>query len=88
MKAEGTGDDIDYSYGIACWNSVTNVTVYGGKLWVKSADSQALDPSDGVTYTKHASYTNGKIETSDDGTDWTEYTGSAKPDAKYVRVGY
>lgn len=86
MKAEGKGNG-DFSYGITYWVNVTNVTVYGGKLWVKSADSQALDPSDGVTFTKADSY-DGKIETSDDGTDWTVYNGSDKPDTKYVRVGY
>lgn len=84
MKVEGKGD---VCYGIRCWED-TNVTVYGGKLWVKNADSQALEPSDRLTFTKHASYTDGKIETSDDGTEWTVYNGSDKPDAKYVRVGY
>ncbi len=87
MKSEGKGNG-DFSYGITYWVNVTNVTVYGGKLWVKSADSQALDPSDGVTFTKADSSTDGKIETSDDGTEWTVYEGADKPDAKYVRVGY
>ena len=87
MKAEGKGSDSNYSYGITYWNNATKVTVYGGKLWVK-ADENALDPSNGLTFTKDASYTTGKIETSDDGTEWTVYNGSGKPDAKYVRVGY
>ena len=29
-----------------------------------------------------------RFKTSDDGTDWTVYTGSGKPGTKYVRVGY
>ena len=85
MKAEGKGTT-EYSYGISCLNSVTNVTVYGGKLWVK-ADTNALDPTYKVTFTKDPSY-DGKIETSNDGEYWDEYTDEGKPDAKYVRVGY
>ena len=87
MKAEGKGTG-SLSYGITLNDDVTNVTVYGGKLWIKSADSQALDPSDGVTFTKADSYTAGKIQTSNDGTEWTVYNGSGKPLTKYVRVGY
>lgn len=86
MKAEGKGTG-SLSYGITLNDDVTNVTVYGGKLWVKSADNKALSPSDGVTFTKADSY-DGKIETSNDGTEWIPYTESGKPDAKYVRVGY
>ena len=86
MKAEGKGD-YDFSYGITYDDYTTSVTVYGGKLWVK-ADSQALDPSYKVTFTKDDSSTTGKIQTSDDGTEWTDYNGSGKPGAKYVRVGY
>lgn len=86
MKSEGKGNG-DFSYGITYWVNVTNVTVYGGKLWVKSADSKAIDPSENVTFYKADSY-DGKIETSDDGTEWNDYEGSGKPDAKYVRVGY
>ena len=85
MKAEGKGVNI---YGIRSYNVITNVTVYGGKLWVKNADSQALSPNANVTFNKDDSYTNGKIETSDDGTEWNDYEGSGKPDTKYVRVGY
>ena len=85
MKAEGKGTT-EYSYGISCLNSVTNVTVYGGKLWVK-ADTNALDPTYKVTFTKDPSY-DGKIETSNDGEYWDEYTDEGKPDTKYVRVGY
>ena len=85
MKAEGKGVNI---YGIRSYNVITNVTVYGGKLWVKNADSQALSPNANVTFTKAASYTAGKIQTSNDGTEWNDYEGSGKPDTKYVRVGY
>ena len=82
MKAEGKGA----VFGIQSYSVTTNVTVYGGKLWVK-ADSRALSPDGNVTFTKADSY-DGKIETSNDGTEWTVYEGSGKPGTKYVRVGY
>ena len=66
--------------------SSTTVTVYGGKLWAGCAGGKAINPSN-VTLTKGAGF-NGKIETSDDNSAWTEYTSTGTPETKYVRVGY
>lgn len=66
--------------------SNTTVTVYGGKLWAECAGGKAINPSN-VTLTKGAGF-NGKIETSDDNSAWTEYTEAGTPETKYVRVGY
>ena len=79
VKAVGKGN----SYGIK--GSSSTVTVYGGKLWAENADNKALLST--VTLAKGASFT-GKIETSGDGSSWTEYTTSGTPTTKYVRVGY
>jgi hypothetical protein len=75
----GTGNH----YGFVGYHAT--VTVHGGKLWAKSAGHQALDGY--ITLTKGDGF-NGKIETSANGTSWTEYTEAATPDSKYVRVGY
>ena len=86
VKAIGKGNG-DKSYGIMCASSKNSatVTVYGGKLWAENADNKALNST--ITLTKDAGFT-GKIETSDNGTSWTEYTDDATPTTKYVRVGY
>jgi hypothetical protein len=84
VKAVGKGTHLNYSYGIRTSNSAT-VTVYGGKLWAENADQKALYT--GVTLTKGAGF-NGKIETSDDNSAWTEYTSTGTPETKYIRVGY
>ena len=86
VKAEGKGNLASYSCGIRSGTSGATVTVYGGKLWAGSSGSIALENT--VTLTKDTGYTSGKIETSDDGSSWTEYTTPVTPDAKYVRVGY
>ncbi len=80
VKAVGKGS----YYGIM--GSSSTVTVYGGKLWAESAGNKAL--YSGVTLTKDAGYTSGKIETSDNGESWTDWTTSGTPSAHYVRVGY
>ena len=82
VKAVGKGNDIYYSYGIM--GSSSTVTVYGGKLWAECAGNKALN---GVTLAKGAGFT-GKIETSDNGESWTDWTTSGTPSTKYVRVGY
>ena len=82
VKAVGKGTDT-YSYGII--SSSSTVTVYGGKLWAECADKKAL--YNYVTLKKGEGFT-GKIETSDNGTSWTEYTAATTPTTKYVRVGY
>ena len=82
VKAVGKGDG-NGSYGIMA-SSSSSVTVYGGKLWAECAGKAALH---NITLTKGAGFT-GKIETSSDGSSWTEYTSAGTPDAKYVRVGY
>ena len=86
VKAEGKGDNDSYSCGILCdnSNSKATVTVYGGKLWAGNADKKAFSF---VNLQKGAGFT-GKIETSDNGSSWTEYTAASTPEAKYVRVGY
>jgi len=83
VKAVGKGTDSSYSYGIVGDDS--SVTVYGGKLWAECAGNKALYSN--VTLTKGAGFT-GTIETSSDGSSWTEYTTTGTPDAQYVRVGY
>ena len=80
VKAVGNGA---FCYGIAV--NVSPVTVYGGKLWAENAGETAFN--DGVTLTKGAGFS-GKIETSGDGTSWTEHTSASTPTTKYVRVGY
>jgi hypothetical protein len=82
VKAVGKGTETTYSYGIRGGSGTATVTVYGGKLWVENPDYQAL--KSGVTLTKETSFT-GKIEYSSDKSDWSE---TADPSAKYVRVGY
>ena len=86
VKAIGKGSDGVLSYGIACDTGAT-VNVYGGKLWAECAGNSGINSSK-VTLTKDSGYTSGKIETSDNGTDWSVYSGTGTPDAKYVRVGY
>ena len=81
VKAVGKGTKC----GITCV-SESSVTVYGGKLWAENADNAAID-SDEITLTKGTGFT-GKIETSDNGSSWTEYNDDATPGTKYVRVGY
>ena len=84
VKAVGKGTSSSQnSYGIKGYQST--LTVYGGKLWAESAESQGLDSN--ITLTKGAGFT-GKIETSADNSAWTEYTDAATPGTKYVRVGY
>ena len=87
VRAEGSGNDASYSYGIRCSSSTNKatVTVYGGKLWAGCANKGALN---NITLTKDAGYTSGKIETSSDGSSWTEYTEASTPTSKYVRVGF
>ena len=84
VKAVSKGVDHSNNYGITGDNG-TSVTVYGGKLW---AECNPIAISSNVTLTKDDNYTAGKIETSADGTSWTEYSGTGTPDAPYVRVGY
>ena len=84
VKAVGKGDNDGYSYGIISPSST--VTVYGGKLWAECAGNKAL--YNYVTLAKDAGFT-GKIETSDNGSSWNEYTTlPGTPTTKYVRVGY
>ena len=79
VKAVGKGSH----YGIT--GSSSTVTVYGGKLWAENAGNKALDSN--VTLAKDAGFT-GKIETSDNGESWTDWTTTGTPSTKYVRVGY
>ena len=83
VKAVGKGNG-NGSYGIMA-SSSSSVIVYGGKLWAECAGKKALQAN--VTLTKGAGF-NGKIETSDDNSAWTEYTSTGTPETKYVRVGY
>ena len=85
MKAVGNGNDDNLSYGITCYSGGSSpVTVYGGKLWAECAGKKAFDGH--VTLTKDNGYTSGKIQTSDNGSSWTDYKDAATPDAKYVKV--
>ena len=84
VKAVGKGNNNNYSYGIT--SSSSTVTVYGGKLRAECVTKKALR-NNSVTLAKDAGFT-GKIETSDDGSSWTEYTTSGTPGTKYVRAGY
>ena len=85
VKAVGKGNlDINYGIRTSIIDSAT-VTVYGGKLWAESAGKEALHSN--ITLTKGVGFT-GKIETSGDGSSWTEYTTTGTPETKYVRVGY
>ena len=83
VKAVGM-NDWQMGYGILGNNSKT-IKVYGGKLWAANPDLKAI--ASNVALTKEGDFS-GKIETSADGTTWTEYTNTGTPDAKYVRVGY
>ena len=85
VKAEGKGDNALCCYGIMCDNS-ESVTVHGGKLWAGCAGNKALYSNITLAIDK-GSFT-GKIETSSNGSSWTEYTTTGTPDTKYVRVGY
>jgi hypothetical protein len=78
VKAVGKGT----CYGISGTNST--VTVYGGTLWAECVSFKALN-NGSVTLAKGAGFT-GKIETSDNGSSWTEYTEAATPGTKYVKV--
>ena len=82
VKAVGKGNSSSYSCGITSQSST--VTVYGGKLRAECATNQALH---NITLAKDAGFT-GKIETSGDGSNWTEYTAATTPTTAYVRVGY
>ena len=85
VKAVGKGDNTK-SNGIHGGDpsDKATVTVYGGKLWAENADDKALRY---VNIQKGAGFT-GKIETSNDNSAWTEYTGNDTPTTKYVRAGY
>ena len=84
VKAVGKGNNSGICYGIMGYQ--LTVTVYGGKLRAENAEYKALHSD--VTLTKDAGYTSGKIETSGDGSNWTEYTAATTPTTAYVRVGY
>ena len=80
VKAVGKG----VRNGITGFSST--VTVYGGTLWAECAGGKAL--YSGVTLKKGEGFT-GKIETSGDGSNWTEYTTlPGTPGTQYVRAGY
>jgi hypothetical protein len=83
VKAVGKGNG-NFSYGIV-GDTGTTVKVYGGKLWAECAGKSGINSSN-VSLTKEGGF-NGKIETSSDGTSWTEYTNTGTPNAPYVRVG-
>lgn len=87
VKAEGTGNGGDWDCGIVCGNPTNKatVTVHGGMLWAGNADNKALNF---VTLTIDKGSFTGKIETSSNGSSWTEYTSPETPTTKYVRVGY
>ncbi len=87
VKAASNGTGAN-SYGImaSSYDSAITVTVYGGKLWAESPGNTVFNTNK-TTLAKGAGFT-GKIETSSDGSSWTEYTQASTPDAKYVRVGY
>ena len=81
VKAVGKGGDTDCSYGITCDSgSSSTVTVYGGKLWAECADNKALNSS--INLTTGEGYT-GTIRYSSNKWSWS---GTADPDAKYVKV--
>ena len=80
VKAVGKGGDTDCSYGITCDSgSSSTVTVYGGKLWAECADNKALN---NINLTTGEGYT-GTIRYSSNKWSWS---GTADPDAKYVKV--
>ena len=86
VKAVSMGIEKSKNYGImGSDNGSSTVSVYGGKLWAECLLNIAI--SSNVTLTKEDGF-NGKIETSADGTSWTEYSGTGTPDDPYVRVGY
>ena len=78
VKAVGKG----FAYGISGTSS--KVTVYGGTLWAECVSFKALNNGN-VTLAKGEGFT-GKIETSADGSTWTEYTADTTPSTRYVRV--
>jgi hypothetical protein len=85
VKAEGKGNNVNYSYGIRCGNSLkATVTVYGGKLWAGNADNKALKYIT-LAIDKSLGF-NGEIQCSPDNSTWNPTVGT--PDEKYVRVGY
>ena len=59
----------------------------GGTLWAENVTDGKKALNGNATLAKGTGFT-GKIETSDDGSNWTEYTAATTPDTKYVRVGY
>ena len=84
VKAVGKGNHADYSYGIksSSSKSVANVKVYGGKLWAECAGNKAFRQ---INLTTEAGFT-GKIETSSNGSSWTDWTTEGTPNTKYVKV--
>ena len=85
VKAEGKGNNVNYSYGIRCGNSdKATVKVYGGKLWAGNADNKALKYIT-LAIDKSLGF-NGEIQCSPDNSTWNPTVGT--PDEKYVRVGY
>ena len=86
VKAVGKGNQFDLGYGITEWENSITIKVYGGKLWAENSENAGINYHQ-VTLTKEEGFS-GKIETSEIGIEWTEYTDADTPDAKYVRVGY
>ena len=85
VKAEGTGTDDPFNYGIMCDSkSEATVTVFGGKLWAGNPFNKAFNSGITLTIDKSLGF-NGKIECSDN-SNWKETVGT--PDSPYVRVGY
>ncbi len=81
VKAVGKGT----GNGIYGFNST--VTVYGGTLWAENVTDGKRALNGNATLAKGTGFT-GKIETSSDGSSWTEYTTTGTPNTAYVRVGY
>ena len=84
VKAVGIGNN-SFSFGIT-GDTDSTLKVFGGKLWAECAGKSGINSSN-VSLTKEGGF-NGKIETSSNGTDWTEYSSDGTPNTPYVRVGY
>ena len=68
------------------YDSSITVTVNGGKLWAESPGKTVFNTKKTI-FAKGDDFT-GKIQTSDNGSSWTDWTTADTPSTKYVRAGY
>ena len=87
VKAASNGTGAN-SYGImaSTYDSSITVTVNGGKLWAESPGKTVFNTKKTI-FAKGDDFT-GKIQTSDNGSSWTDWTTADTPSTKYVRAGY